>query len=62
VCSGGSNPGAQCLDDGDCTGGGTCGTSSHQSVSGGQGNEASGGYHSVVGDAGKVFVDSTSVH
>jgi hypothetical protein len=62
VCTGGSNPGAQCLDDGDCLGGGTCGTNTYQSVSGGIGNTASGTADSVVGDATKVYVDSTSVH
>jgi len=77
VCSGGTNPGARCLDNGGCTGGGTCGTNTHQSVSGGLNNEASGSYSSVtggasnsasgtydsaVGDTGDVYVDGTAVH
>jgi hypothetical protein len=49
VCSGGTNPGARCVDDGDCTGGGTCEINSYQSVGGGRDNEASGDYSSVSG-------------
>jgi hypothetical protein len=49
VCSGGTNPGAQCLDDDDCTEGGTCGTNQYQSIGGGSSNEASGNSSSVSG-------------
>jgi hypothetical protein len=49
VCGGGTNDGDRCLDDGDCAGGGTCGTNSYQAVSGGYYNDASGLYSSVSG-------------
>ena len=62
LSSGGTNPGERCRGDGDCTGGGTCGTNWLQSVSGGSGNSASGKYSSVSGgDDNTASGDSSSV-